>query len=362
MSYNIRFKLPAARGEPERSGAPTLEQIDRLERVLALLHAQEPCADIESGEHTHTIFSERYGDVLVDIDQVELGFSMRAEPELIYRAIHELSGLLRAEGLLAFDPQLGASVESRATYADFMRQYRSQYLCTDIEFEAFIANLGSENRRDQEGILMRGEAVGEAAFPRDFERLDWQAQNALDDDALWTHAQRIASTNDRTIAENDLTEFMRICSDAQEQFGFRRVDGSYLSTSDWVTASTLRYEADMVRRLQERGFAAVVFDQPQRLTLVFEHAEPFGTSDERERQCAISRQLLEALERERPPIRYLDMSREQTHQIEFRGADVERMHAIAVPLISASGYAGSLHVLKRYGDVGAREERVDQTV
>jgi len=183
------------------------------------------------------------------------------------RALAELE-LLGFEGN---DPQIGGRVRYFAERAPFMCQFRSQFLCPDDEFELFAQGIEPAAWRRWRDLQQSvGSRYSPANFPPMPEVPGWQVLREMEGMQLDRLLHRLIAHNDRRIQDLALGEFLKQAC-LRGWSTRRRGNGEWLAINDLCTAATsLRQKHEVLQQLVARGWPAVIFAQPQQLSIVID--------------------------------------------------------------------------------------------
>lgn len=360
MSYDFSLRIPAALRKRGRKGEPHPEQVQRLARAREIMLAFEPDIRFDDDEGLFTAFSAELGDVHVSYDRIVLGMSMGTEVRALYSAIHGLMQRFHAEGYEAVDPQMTGAIVYRESFADFMRQYREHFLCPDDEFDQWCGGEDPPVWAERHAVRERGDALAAIVLPRCDWDLSWDQRKALSDDALWAHLQDVTRRNDEVIAAHGLTDYLDLLSaQAQSDQAGRRLNGAFYPdavTTPWFQGSRLHYEVTVLGELMQRGYAAVVREQPQQLTLIFDLAadQPFSSAHADE-VCATMGPVVATLKATGLVRSGMTMGQGNLWTYVMYGDDVDAIHRSLCELFSDPARYQPARIAKRYGELGARQ-------
>ncbi len=360
MSYDFSLRIPAALRKRGRKGEPHPDQLRRLQRAREILVAFEPDIRFDDDDGMFTAFSSELGDVYVSHDRIALAMSMGAEVRAVYSAIHGLLKRFHREGYEAVDPQIGGAIVYRESFADFMRQYREHFRCPDAEFEQWCRGEDPPIWAQRRALRERGDAQAALAFPRYEWELSWAQQKALTDEALWAHLRDVIGRNDQVIASSGLADYLQLLSiEAQSDQAARRLDGSYypeMLATTWFQGSRLHYERLLLGELQHRGYRAVVREQPQQFTLIFDLDGEQAISNAH--ADAVRSTMIGVVAR----LKAAGLVRsgaatgtENRWSYFLYGDDVDAIHLALVEIFADPDLYPPMRIAKRYGEQGARE-------
>lgn len=363
MSYDFSLRLPAALRKRKGKLGPHPEQVLRLQRAREIFLAFEPDVAIDDDNGMFTVFSAELGDVFVSYDRIALSLSMGADARVVYAAIHGLMKRFRGEGYEASDPQIGGAIVYHQSFADFMAQYRRQFRCNDEEFAQWCSGVEPPAWAQQRALRERGDALAATALPQCDWDLSWQQRKDLADDALWPHLLDVVRRNDAAISTHGLGEYLQLLSmkaSIDARYGSRRLDGSYYPNSvdvNWFQGSLLHYEAIILGELKQRGYAAAVRDQPQRVSLVFDLAadQPISQAHMDAARAAVLPAYSELLQAGLIEHSVDGAGQGNAHIYHFHGDDADAIHAALTQSFAEPSRYQPARIAKRYGELGARE-------
>ncbi len=268
MSYDVFMEIPKAlRSRPKRGEYPP-DALERLDQIVAALRRIDPQIELARDDALVEGRSGVLGDVVADPNRVSLRYTSAFGYHGMLQAMQRALGELEPLGFEGQDPQVGGRIRHFAERAPFLRQFRSQILCPDDEFEAWLE--GREPaawRHWRELKETAGTRYVPASFPPLPDMPDWQTLRDMDAEALDRLLKRLIAHNDRRIEELELSEFLQQAR-LRDGVSERRGNGDWLPVTDWFTPGTsLGQEHEVMRRLIDRRWPAVIFDQPQQVTI-----------------------------------------------------------------------------------------------
>jgi len=269
MSYDVFIELPKPlRNKPKRGEYPPAA-LERLEQISAALHRIDPTIEIEREDALLSGSSKVLGVFVADPNRLSLRYTSARGYHAVLMGMQRALAELEPLGFEGYDPQIGARIHHFAERADFLRQFRSQFMCPDDEFEEWLQ--GREPaawKRWRELQESAGSRYAAASFPPLPDFPDWQAVRAMDPDSLQGLLKRLIALNDQRIRELELGEFLQQ-SLLRDPLRERRGNGEWLPFRIWSTSlNSLDQEREIMGALITRGWPAVIFDQPQQLTIV----------------------------------------------------------------------------------------------
>lgn len=362
MSYDFFLRIPGA-PKRKRKGGPSEEQLRRLARARELLLAAEPTMEFDEDEGMFTARSGELGEVFVEYDRISLGPTMASSPRSLYGALHGLMQRFDGEGYEAFDPQHGCVMTYHADFAIFMRQYRSDFDCDDDEFAQWCRGETPPAWIERAEASERGARLAAEALRGEHVHT-WQQLRDMADDALWRHLLDITARNDEAIRTHGLEAYLRDCSNFARRISIhasRRLDGSYYPNEvvvEWMNRSMLNYEAQVLGQLRSRRYPGCAFDRPQWMDLVFALTETNRFDRSHTQALSDLGKRLQAHMHAacRSAVGDGIFINVTTHHRSFHGDDVDAMFAAIVPLLPEARALGLVRVVRRYGEIGSREE------
>lgn len=355
MSYDFFIELPKPlRNRPKRGEWPS-EALERLEQIAAALRRIDPEIVIERDEALIAGASGVLGQVIADPNRLSLRYTSAFGYHGMLMAMQRALGELEPLGFEGSDPQVGGRIRHFADRAAFLRQFRSQILCPDDEFEEWLQ--GREPaawKRWRELQESAGCRYVPASFPPLADMPDWQALRDMAPEALDGLLKRLVLHNDRRIETLELGEFLQqalLRSPLRE----RRGSGDWLPVTDWFIAGTsLGQEHEVMRRLIAHGWPTVLFDQPQQLSIEVDARRSEDPAACSARVDRLQRELSKAAPA-LPGFRALQGSwSDGVSRIEI---ECEQPDAILAGLLpTLQGHAElPIRIIRRYGWHGARE-------
>lgn len=355
MAYDVFIELPKARRSRARRGEYPPEALQRLEQVMAALQRIDPQLEL----HRDDALVEGHGPVLgglsADPNRVSLRYTSAAGYHAMLIAMQQALAELEPLGFEGYDPQIGAVIRHHPGRADFLRQFRSQFLCPDDEFEEWLE--GREPaawRRWRELQDGAGRRYAPAGFPPLPDFPDWQAIRDMASNALDSLLRHLVALNDRRIDELDLREYLQQAL-LRDRLRERRGNGSWLPFRVWSTNHTsLDQEQQLMGALIARGWPAVIFDTPQQLSVVVDAGQSEDTEACNARADLMHGELRRAAEGLPEPRRYHGIWSDFVSRTEIECEDADAVLQALLPILQRYREL-PMRILRRYGWNGARE-------
>lgn len=254
MSYDVYLEVPAAQRIKPRHGEYPAAAFERLARIEACLRRLDPAIGIERDDGVLEADSAVLGSLIADPNRITLRFSASSGYSALLNAFHDALAACEPLGFEGFDPQVGGRIRHHADGPTFLRQFRSQILCPDDEFEQWIHGIEPPSWRQRR--LARG----------DFER-GYRAENfpalatlpqpqeiaALGDAALAGLLERVVAHNDAILDRFGLRTSLALFKDIGGT-PRQRGDGSWMPFDLWLYGSSLGQEMGLHQELLRRGW------------------------------------------------------------------------------------------------------------
>lgn len=296
MSYDVFIELPKAQRSKPRRGEYPPAALALLEQTVAALRRIDPDIEIERDDALVEGRSGILGTLIADPNRVSLRYTSAFGYHAVLMAMQRALAELEPLGFEGYDPQVGAVIRHFPARADFLRQFRSQILCTDDEFEEWIEGREPDSwRRWRELEEGPGSRFVPASFPPLPDFPDWQVIRDMPPEALDALLRRLIALNDARIRQLDLVDYLQQAL-LRDRLRERRGNGDWLPFRIWPTNHTsLGQEREILGALIARGWPAVIFDQPQQLAIEVDakrRADPQACS---ERTDLMRRELWDAV-------------------------------------------------------------------
>lgn len=253
MSYDLHLEVPPAERIRPRRGEYPAAAIERLARIEACLRGLDPAIAIERDEGVLEADSAVLGSLIADPNRITLRLGTACGYSALLNAFHDALAAFEPLGFEGFDPQVGGRIRHHADGPTFLRQFRSQVLCPDDEFEQWIHGIEPASWR-QRRLARQDFERGYRA--ENFPALAWLPQSkeiaALDDAALAALLSRVVAHNDAILDRFGLRASLSLFKDAGGT-PRQRGDGSWMPFDLWLYGSSLGQEMGLYQELSRRG-------------------------------------------------------------------------------------------------------------
>jgi len=242
MSYTVYIEVPpSARLKPKRGEYPPAA-LQRLALIASTLRQLDPDLRLTEDEGLIEADSDRLGAVIADPNRITLQYRSTHGYTPLLNAFHDALEVFEPLGFVGSDPQIGGVIRYFADGPSFLRQFRSQILCPDDEFEQWIHGVepASWVRRRQVRQRLQAGYVAEN-FPRLPDLPFHQDVLAMAPAAREALLARVVAHNDAIIQRLGLRDDLCCYADAEGP-PRHRADGSPMPFEPWLYGSSLGQE------------------------------------------------------------------------------------------------------------------------
>lgn len=353
MAYQFYIEVTKAERLKPRRGEYPPQALERLQRIADALRQADPSLVLDTDEGLLEGEGERLGAVLIDPNRVTLQWTSRSSYSALLDAAHDALAVLEPLGLAGYDPQVGDLIRYHAAGPDFLRQFRSQILCPDHEFEQWIHGIEPASWKRRRELR----PAFEAGFRQEnFPRIEGPAggEGATSQEALVAALRRVAAHNDAILQRLDLAEALHLFQNENGR-PRRRADGSWVPWSLWFDRSSLAQESALLMQLQRLGWKPAIFDQPQWLRISYGEPGKPAAADMLDASEEILRTLWKTA-RDSGRVEHIGGGSDRCERhVEIETADARALFEVLRPLLQpASGVAVRVQV--RCGGPGSPVE------
>ncbi|MGQ0799646.1 MAG: hypothetical protein ACT4NL_06000 [Pseudomarimonas sp.] len=291
---------------------------------------------------------------MADPNRISLRYTSAWDYLTLLRHFQRALEVFTPLGFVGRDSQVGGRIEFRSAWADFLRQFRTQFVCTDDEFEGWLAGRVPETWKRWKELRERcGPLYSRDNFRPVPGLPEWPQTRDMPVAELCRELRRCMDVNSARIADLGLAEYLKLRV-AREGRGLwtPRADGSYLPFEPWVVGSSIHQEQTLWQAAQTRGCAEFIFEQPQLLKIEL-HALPDATANALQTSGhAITSACQKAEGYEFGGAWYTSSD---VASITVETNEVDHMAAVAFAAFKGLRDAMRAVVTRRYGSLGARE-------
>ncbi len=242
MSYTVFIEVPPfERLKPKRGEYPPAA-LQRLALIAATLSRLDPDAGLTQDDGLVEADSAKLGAVIADPNRITLQFRAAQGYSALLNAFHAALGAFEPLGFVGSDPQVGGVIRYFADGPTFLRQFRSQIICPDDEFEQWIHGIEppawaprrQARQRLQEAYTAENFAeLADLPYHQEVLAMTPAAREAL--------LARVVAHNDAVIARLNLRDDL-VCFADSEGPPRHRADGSPMPFEIWLYTSSLGQE------------------------------------------------------------------------------------------------------------------------
>jgi hypothetical protein len=268
--YKVRLDPPPGLRVKPKHGQFPAEAMALLARVEATLPEIDAGATITNDDTVIEAKGDIVGHLFATPVRVTLNYSGDINYHQILLKLQRVLAALEPLGYTATDEQVPGVVRHHPARAQFLRQFRGQFICPDVEFEEFLQDrVPAGWTRWNELCVEVRPRYGPKCFPLLPDIPAHAELSVLAVGKVGAILDRVVEVNDGRIRQEGLAEYMREAL-LRGYYRYRRGNGDWFPDDDsqsMVYRTSLGQEVELANHLRQRAWPGVQFDTPQLLCI-----------------------------------------------------------------------------------------------